>query len=87
VPECGEWNSLVEERVGHDEEGARPERLPPAVNQRAVAYTGDRIADDVRVSSGVTEFDRVLVGIVPGTLAYSAAIRESARALCCCKWR
>ena len=36
---------------------------------KAVAYTEIESQDDVRISSGVTEFDRVLGGgIVPGTL-------------------
>lgn len=67
-PECGEWNSLVEER-------AQPVRKGTAratFNLRdvsAVPYTEIEPQDDVRVSSGVTEFDRVLGGgIVPGTL-------------------
>src|SRR5258706_1541904 len=67
-PECGEWNSLVEERVVTTKKGARRNgfRLREA---KAVAYTEIESQDDVRVSSGVTEFDRVLGGgIVPGTL-------------------
>src|SRR3989442_7634230 len=67
-PECGEWNSLVEERVVTTKKGAGRNgiRLREA---KAVAYTEIESQDDVRVSSGVTEFDRVLGGgIVPGTL-------------------
>src|SRR6058998_188465 len=67
-PECGEWNSLVEERVVKTKkgEGRNGFRLPEA---KAVAYTEIESQHDVRVSSGVTEFDRVLGGgIVPGTL-------------------
>ena len=67
-PECGEWNSLVEERVVTTKRGAGRNsfRLREA---KAVAYTEIESQDDVRVSSGVTEFDRVLGGgIVPGTL-------------------
>jgi DNA repair protein RadA/Sms len=67
-PECGEWNSLVEERV-------KPSRQAGGRNSlklrevEAVAYTEIEPQDDVRISSGVTEFDRVLGGgIVPGTL-------------------
>src|SRR5207253_5254600 len=66
-PECGEWNSLVEERVVTTKKGAGRNsfRLREA---KAVAYTEIESQDDVRVSSGVTEFDRVLGGgIVPGT--------------------
>ena len=67
-PECGEWNSLIEERLVTTKKGAGRNgfRLREA---RAVAYTEIESQDDVRISSGVTEFDRVLGGgIVPGTL-------------------
>ena len=67
-PECGEWNSLVEERVVTTKKGGTRNgfRLQEA---KAVAYTEIESQEDVRVSSGMTEFDRVLGGgIVPGTL-------------------
>src|SRR3954468_8642455 len=67
-PECGEWNSLVEERVVATKKGASRGgfRLSEA---KAVAYDEIESQDDTRISSGVTEFDRVLGGgIVPGTL-------------------
>jgi DNA repair protein RadA/Sms len=65
-PECGEWNSLVEER-------AKPaKRTRNGFKMReveAVPYHEIESQDDVRISSGITEFDRVLGGgIVPGTL-------------------
>jgi DNA repair protein RadA/Sms len=67
-PECGEWNSLVEEK-------AQPARRSGARNGfklrdvSAVPFTEIEPQDDVRIPSGVTEFDRVLGGgIVPGTL-------------------
>ncbi len=67
-PECGEWNSLVEERAPN----AKETTLRGGFKLReieAIAYTDIETQDDVRVSSGVTEFDRVLGGgIVPGTL-------------------
>ena len=67
-PECGEWNSLVEERVVKPKKGAARDgfRLREV---KAVAYDEIESQDDTRISSGVTEFDRVLGGgIVPGTL-------------------
>jgi len=71
-PECGEWNSLVEER-------AQPTRKSGARSGfklrdvAAVPFTEIEPQDDVRISSGVTEFDRVLGGgIVPGTLVLIA---------------
>ena len=67
-PECGEWNSLVEERVVNTKKGAGRNGFRLR-EPKAVAYTEIESQDDVRVSSGVTEFDRVLGGgIVPGTL-------------------
>jgi DNA repair protein RadA/Sms len=67
-PECGEWNSLVEERAQPAKKGgARSNFALREVS--AVPFTEIEPQDDVRVSSGVTEFDRVLGGgIVPGTL-------------------
>ena len=67
-PECGEWNSLVEERLVTTKKGAGRGgfRLREA---KAIAYDEIESQDDTRISSGVTEFDRVLGGgIVPGTL-------------------
>ena len=67
-PECGEWNSLVEEK-------SQPTRRAGGRNGfklrdvSAVPFTEIESQDDVRISAGVTEFDRVLGGgIVPGTL-------------------
>ena len=70
-PDCGEWNSFVEER-------ARAAAPPKGLAARSgiklrevkpVRYGEIESQDDARVSSGVTEFDRVLGGgIVPGSL-------------------
>jgi len=66
--ECGEWNSLVEEKS----QPARRNGGRIGFKLRdvsAVPFTEIEPQDDVRISSGVTEFDRVLGGgIVPGTL-------------------
>src|SRR5437762_13846270 len=67
-PECGEWNSLVEERVITTKKGGARGgfRLREA---KAIAYNEIESQDDARLPSGVNEFDRVLGGgIVPGTL-------------------
>ena len=65
-PECGEWNSLVEEKTQlsrHSKNGFRLREVT------AVPYTEIEPQDDRRLPSGVTEFDRVLGGgIVSGTL-------------------
>ena len=69
-PECGEWNSLVEEKPA----AARPEASPRGglFRMREVSplnYQEIESQDDSRQSSGITEFDRVLGGgIVPGSL-------------------
>jgi DNA repair protein RadA/Sms len=69
-PECGEWNSLVEEKPT----SAKPESSPRGglFRMREVtplAYQEIESQDDARQSSGINEFDRVLGGgIVPGSL-------------------
>ncbi len=69
-PECGEWNSLVEEKNAT----SRPESSPRGglFRMREVApldYQDIESQDDARQSSGIEEFDRVLGGgIVPGSL-------------------
>ncbi len=67
-PECGEWNSLVEEKLQHPRKtGTRSGFQLREVT--AVAFTDIEPQDDRRLPSGVTEFDRVLGGgIVTGTL-------------------
>ena len=67
-PECGEWNSLVEERAQPTRKGG-PRNGFQLREVTAVAFTEIEPQDDQRLPSGVTEFDRVLGGgIVPGTL-------------------
>jgi DNA repair protein RadA/Sms len=69
-PDCGEWNSLIEERPST----ATPESSPRGGLFRmretaTVAYQDIESQDDARQSSGIEEFDRVLGGgIVPGSL-------------------
>ena len=65
-PECGEWNSLVEEKAQTSRGSRNGFKLRDV---SAVPFTEIESQDDVRIPSGVTEFDRVLGGgIVPGTL-------------------
>ncbi len=63
-PECGGWNTFVEERVVAAPKG-RPPRPP-----RAAVPIGDVPAEaETRLSTGLSEFDRVLGGgIVRGSL-------------------
>jgi len=66
-PECGEWNSLIEEKSQPARKSGRNGFKLRDVT--AIAFTEIEPQDDVRIASGVTEFDRVLGGgIVPGTL-------------------
>jgi DNA repair protein RadA/Sms len=70
-PDCGAWNSLVEEQP-------EPSQSPVAANHRfglvasgasAKLYSEIDTAEAPRISSGIAEFDRVLGGgIVPGAL-------------------
>jgi DNA repair protein RadA/Sms len=70
-PDCGEWNSLVEERARVETPakgmaargGFRLREVKP------VRFGEIESQDDARVTSGINEFDRVLGGgIVPGSL-------------------
>jgi DNA repair protein RadA/Sms len=68
-PECGTWNSFVEERARVAPKGAAARGNFRTHEVKPVAYADIESQDDVRVSSGITEFDRVLGGgIVPGSL-------------------
>ncbi|MGD0453810.1 MAG: DNA repair protein RadA [Solirubrobacteraceae bacterium] len=76
-PECGEWNTLVEERVPASRaQGARPGRqarggaAATAVPRSVPVPLGEVGAAPVRrMSTGIGELDRVLGGgLVPGSL-------------------
>jgi len=70
-PDCGEWNSFVEERsrVTPKKEGAASRGGFQLREVKPVAYAEIESQDDARVSSGIEEFDRVLGGgVVPGSL-------------------
>src|SRR5436853_2301913 len=69
-PECGEWNSLVEEKQSGTSPGASPRGgLFRMREVTPVAYQEIESQNDARQSSGINEFDRVLGGgIVPGSL-------------------
>ncbi len=66
-PTCGEWHSLVEEREPSSE-GER-HRLARAGRATPKSYVEIAQQADVRWSSGLPEFDRVLGGgVVPGSV-------------------
>ncbi len=67
-PDCGEWNSFVEERQELPSGKARS-AARPALGGRPQPYDAVDASDTPRVPSGVPEFDRVLGGgIVPGSM-------------------
>ena len=68
-PDCGEWNSFVEERAASAPKGVAARGGFRLREVKPVRYGEIESQDDARVSSGVAEFDRVLGGgIVPGSL-------------------
>ena len=70
-PDCGEWNSFIEERarVAAKKEGAAARGGFQLREVKPVAYGEIESQDDARISSGIEEFDRVLGGgVVPGSL-------------------
>jgi DNA repair protein RadA/Sms len=68
-PDCGAWNSFVEERTRVAPKGDAGRAAFQMREVRPVAYGDIESQDDVRTSSGINEFDRVLGGgIVPGSL-------------------
>ncbi len=69
-PDCGEWNSFVEERSAPTVGGRETARGLFKMNESRPQRYGDiESQDDSRQPSGIAEFDRVLGGgIVPGSL-------------------
>lgn len=69
-PECGAWNSFVEELIEKPgKAGDRKGAAPPLGGGRAIKYADVDAVVSTRFSSGIGEFDRVLGGgIVPGSL-------------------
>ena len=69
-PDCGAWNSLVEERPQENQGAAAAHRYSLAgTAASARLYSEIEIAHHARLSTGIDEFDRVLGGgIVPGSL-------------------
>jgi DNA repair protein RadA/Sms len=72
--ECGAWNSLVEERPTFGADAASAGRPDHRYGQfgsgsNAKLYEEVELANAVRLSTGIGEFDRVLGGgVVPGSL-------------------
>jgi DNA repair protein RadA/Sms len=68
-PECGEWNSLVEEKPSLPAADSGRGAIFRLRDSTPVAYEDIEKQEDARQTSGISEFDRVLGGgIVPGSL-------------------
>ncbi len=68
-PDCGEWNSMVEERQQEAVARSQQGNLELALGSRPKPYDLVDCAEADRVPSGIGEFDRVLGGgIVPGSM-------------------
>jgi DNA repair protein RadA/Sms len=66
-PNCGEWNTFVEELVTHPQKSRRSTLIKDASGP--VAITDVDAVAEARKPSGIPEFDRVLGGgIVPGSV-------------------
>lgn len=69
-PGCRAWNTMVEERIAPSASGAQTGSKKLAVSEnKPVVFSEISLKDEVRVKTGIGEFDRVLGGgIVPGSL-------------------
>ncbi|QSO47965.1 DNA repair protein RadA [Alicyclobacillus mengziensis] len=69
-PQCQEWNSFVEEWAGPQKGPlAGPKSLVSTVMQVALPITQIPSQQEQRISTGITEYNRVLGGgVVPGSL-------------------
>lgn len=69
-PDCGEWNTMVEERFRAASQSAGGISFTTAYREtKPVAFGEIESQDDARMPSGIEEFDRVLGGgIVAGSL-------------------
>lgn len=66
-PECGEWNTYVEEMPLAE---AKREAMPSEANAQPVPISKIQIQDGKHIATGIEELDRVLGGgYVPGCLA------------------
>jgi len=68
-PDCGAWNSLVEERTAEEPAVPAGHRYATPAGSSARLYSEIETATAARITTGIDEFDRVLGGgIVPGSL-------------------
>jgi DNA repair protein RadA/Sms len=68
-PDCGEWNTLVEERFRPAAQAAAAGVASRGFGNKPIAFDRVEAQDDDRTSTGIDELDRVLGGgIVAGSL-------------------
>ena len=68
-PECGQWNSLVEEVRTAESAAQRLRQTTAAPTSTPIPLPQVELAESERFCTGISEFDRVLGGgIVPGSL-------------------
>jgi DNA repair protein RadA/Sms len=68
-PDCGEFNTMVEERTAPVARTGRHAGAPPAAASRPVRLADVSAGDAARVRTGIAELDRVLGGgVVAGSL-------------------
>lgn len=64
---CGEWNTLSEMSVPEQSQGGQSIQTAPKLEPKKISEI--KIEENFRMSSGISEFDRVLGGgIVPGSI-------------------
>jgi DNA repair protein RadA/Sms len=61
-PDCGSWNSFVEEVVKKTEKSAKAQLVSDTNKQQTISLSKVTVAPDVRLSTGISELDRVLGG-------------------------
>lgn len=68
-PQCGEWNTMEEEKVVPEAPKAAQSMARSGPASRATSLSDIALEDMIRVETGIGELDRVLGGgIVPGAL-------------------
>src|SRR5690554_6014745 len=61
-PDCGSWNSFVEEVVKKQAKSVKSQLVSDANKTQTITLSEVDITEDFRYTSGISEFDRVLGG-------------------------
>ena len=69
-PDCGKWNTLVEELSDPGQAGAIHRKIADDEHRQPQPITDVKASEQERLKSGIEEFDRVLGGgAVPGSVS------------------